>query len=75
MPIHFLKNIYSFIFYLALLGPNQGLSSGLLLWEHGVVATGPPGSSNFHIFMTTPIKHLFSEVIESSFYEKVGSQW
>ena len=26
--------------------PDQGLNLGSLLWEHGVVATGPPGKSS-----------------------------
>ena len=29
--------------------PEQGLNPGLLHWEHGVLAPGPPGLSVFHV--------------------------
>ena len=61
----YLKNIYLFILAAAGLRcslrevlvttcgewcPDQGLNRGLLHWESGVLATGPPGKSRFLLF-------------------------
>ena len=40
---------------------DQGWNLGLLCWEHGVLATGPPGKSQGQDFITTLIHSKFNQ--------------
>ena len=42
--------------------PDQGLNSGPLLWEHRVLATGPPGKSLRHILLAK-LRNYFNKHI------------
>ena len=50
--------------------PDQGLNPGPLHWEHGTLATGPPGKSPHYCFWKSDTKH-----IGRSLWEKARVGW
>ena len=47
--------------------PYQGLNPGPLYWEHGVLATGPPGNSCFFLAEIVPWRSFYILVWKSPF--------